>query len=294
MTWDWLSEEEKLAVAGPVTWTLQNGQGNPLSYVTKSQLAVLDMLATNNWERPIYFAVTTGPDVYMGLQDHFRLEGLAYRLTPVKYQSANPQTQGGVDADRMHKRVMEEWAFGNMDDVENGIYMDENNRRMTMNMRVQMSHLAEEWMARGDGDKALAVLEKIVRSMPHENSPFNRSMLPVQAQLTELASRDTTAREASRVLSEERKLLADALAQEVTDILFQQQEEFLKYYQSLEPKFAASVSRERDLAVYVMERIVEQRILYLPEHPQTRALADRLRAVNPGSRVLESLGKVEF
>jgi hypothetical protein len=294
VTWDWLSEEEKLAVSGPVAWTLQDGQGNPLSYVTKSQLAVLDMLATNNWERPIYFAVTTGPDVYMGLQDHFRLEGLAYRLTPVKYQPANAQTLGGVDAERMHKRVMEEWAFGNMDDLEHGIYMDENNRRMTMNMRVQMSHLAEEWMARGDGDKALAVLEKIVRSMPHQNSPFNRSMLPVQAQLTELASTDTTAREASRTLPEERKLLANALAEEVTDVLFKQQEEFLRYYASLEPKFAASISRERDMAVYVMERIVEQRILYLPEHPKTRELAGRLKELSPDSRVLESLGKVEF
>jgi hypothetical protein len=95
-------------------------------------------------------------------------------------------------------------------------------------------------------------------------------------------------------LPEERKLLANALAEEVTDVLFKQQEEFLRFYASLEPKFAASISRERDMAVYVMERIVEQRILYLPEHPKTRELAGRLKELSPNSRVLESLGKVEF
>ena len=293
-TWDWLSAEEKQALSGGVNWELLDGRGNPLSYVTKSQLAVLDMLATNNWERPVYFAVTTGPDAYLGLENYFRLEGLAYRLTPVRYQPATPDAMGGVDAERMHERVMNQWAFGNMDDLEHGIYMDENNRRMTMNMRMQMSNLAEEWLARGEGDKALDVLERLIRSMPHENAPFNRTMLPIQAQLTELASRDTTAREAARKLSENRKVLAETLSDEVTEIMFRQQEEFVRYYESLDPQFAVSVKRERDVAVLVMERLVEELLLYRPGHPKTKEWTERLGAISPNSKVLQDLGKVEF
>jgi ATP/maltotriose-dependent transcriptional regulator MalT len=194
----------------------------------------------------------------------------------------------------MHERVMQQWVFGNMDDLEHGIYMDENNRRMTMNMRMQMSNLAEEWLARGEGDKALDVLERLIRSMPHENAPFNRTMLPIQAQLTELASRDTTAREASRKLSENRKVLAETLSDEVTEIMFRQQEEFVRYYESLDPQFAVSAKRERDVAVLVMERLVEELLLYRPGHPKTKEWTERLGAVSPNSTVLQDLGKVEF
>ena len=53
-------------------------------YITKDELMILDMIANNNWERPIYFAITIGRDKYMNLQDYFQLEGLAYRLVPIK------------------------------------------------------------------------------------------------------------------------------------------------------------------------------------------------------------------
>ncbi|MBL7943611.1 MAG: hypothetical protein JNM00_12640, partial [Flavobacteriales bacterium] len=50
--------------------------GESETHITKNQLAVLDIIRSNkNWERPIYFAVTTGPEVYMGLEPYFQLEG---------------------------------------------------------------------------------------------------------------------------------------------------------------------------------------------------------------------------
>lgn len=50
------------------------------SSLNKSQLMVLDILATNNWERPVYFGVGMGQDSYMGFDKYFQLEGAAYRL----------------------------------------------------------------------------------------------------------------------------------------------------------------------------------------------------------------------
>src|SRR6185369_9072879 len=46
--------------------------------VMKNDLMVLDLLAHNDWERPIYFAVITGSDSYLNLEEYFQLEGLAY------------------------------------------------------------------------------------------------------------------------------------------------------------------------------------------------------------------------
>ena len=71
-----------------IQWTLSTGNGKTPNYITKNHYAVLNMIANNKWKRPIYFAVTTGPDSYLGLQEHFRLEGLAYRLVPFKSPKA--------------------------------------------------------------------------------------------------------------------------------------------------------------------------------------------------------------
>jgi hypothetical protein len=85
--------------------------------VLKNHFAmVLDMLANNNWERPIYFAVTTGPDSYLNLQDWFRLEGLTYRLVPVSRKTPNPNAFGTVATDIMLDNVMNKFKWGGMDD----------------------------------------------------------------------------------------------------------------------------------------------------------------------------------
>jgi mevalonate pyrophosphate decarboxylase len=63
-------------------------------YLTKNDLMVLDLIAHNNWKRPIYFAVTTGSEAYLGLEEYFQLEGLAYRLVPIK-NTENEMAQGG-------------------------------------------------------------------------------------------------------------------------------------------------------------------------------------------------------
>ncbi|MBT6004738.1 MAG: DUF2723 domain-containing protein, partial [Prolixibacteraceae bacterium] len=44
------------------------------NYIAKDEMMILDLLATNNWERPIYWAITVGRNKYMGLSDYFQVE----------------------------------------------------------------------------------------------------------------------------------------------------------------------------------------------------------------------------
>ncbi|MCK7537475.1 MAG: hypothetical protein MZV63_44220 [Marinilabiliales bacterium] len=53
------------------------------SMAIKDDLAVMDIMAGNNWERPLYYAVTVPASNYIGLEDFFLLEGMAYRVSPV-------------------------------------------------------------------------------------------------------------------------------------------------------------------------------------------------------------------
>ena len=59
----------------------------------KPDLIVLDLVAHNDWKRPIYFAVSVSPDAYVGLEKFFRLEGLAYRLVPVKTDNSSSRIE---------------------------------------------------------------------------------------------------------------------------------------------------------------------------------------------------------
>jgi hypothetical protein len=71
------------------------------SYLMKADLMILDLIANNDWTRPIYFAVTVGGDSYLNLEPYFQLEGLAYRFVPIRTNPGRFRTnrKSGSEAD---------------------------------------------------------------------------------------------------------------------------------------------------------------------------------------------------
>ena len=133
------------------------------SYIVKDELIVLDLLANSNWERAIYFAVTVGRDKYLGLQDYFLMEGLAYRFSPIKTVNSGVQT-GGVNSEKMYDNMMNRFKWGNMNDPK--VYIDENNQRMMTNIRNNFNRLAESLILEGNKEKALQVLDRNLELIP--------------------------------------------------------------------------------------------------------------------------------
>ena len=203
----------------------------------KNHLMVLDLLANNNWERPIYFAVTTGPDSYINLQDHFQLEGLTYRVVPVRSPNANPNLQGRVATDIMYRNVTEKFLWGNMD-TEGFIYLDENILRMTTNLRLQLSSLAEALIAEGRKEEARNILDLSLTKMPERNVPYDRILLPTV--------------EAYYAIGDVAK------GNELSERLFTIMEENLTYYSSLETKFLKQMEQEMAIAHAVMGRLMSE------------------------------------
>lgn len=146
------------------------------SYILKNELMILDLLATNNWERPVYFAITTGSDSYLNLEPYFQLEGLAYRLVPVRNFDNNGQT-GRVHTGIMFENLMNKFNWGGIENPK--VYLDENNLRMTMNFRNIFYRLADALITEGKNDKALEVLDKAMAIMPEATVPFNYFVLPI-------------------------------------------------------------------------------------------------------------------
>ncbi|SMO60146.1 Protein of unknown function [Saccharicrinis carchari] len=139
-------------------------------YILKNELMILDMLSNNDWNRPIYFAVTVGQDNYANLEDYFQLEGFAYKVVPIKTNSADGQF-GRVASDKMYDKFKNTFRWGGFDDPR--VYLDENHQRMAMNIRNNMSRLANTLLDEGKKDKAIEILDMALTKMPVEKVPHN-------------------------------------------------------------------------------------------------------------------------
>jgi hypothetical protein len=144
--------------------------------VEKANLMILDLLATNNWKRPVYFVMTTGPSTYIGLDNYLHLEGLAYRLLPVKV-TRNEGQIGQVNTAVMYDNLMNRFKWGNMNDPE--VYIDETNARMVMNLRSLYGRLADALILEGKIDSAKKVLDLCFDKMPEHVVRYDYFTVPL-------------------------------------------------------------------------------------------------------------------
>jgi hypothetical protein len=148
----------------PLNWELK------INAIEKNNLMILDLLAHNNWKRPVCFASTMGTETYIGLEKYFFLEGLAFRLLPVASVSKDGQI-GEVNSEVMYDNLMNKFKWGNMQDPK--VYLDENNLRMSMNFRNAFGRLADQLIREGKQDSARKVLDRCMEVMPDGLIPMN-------------------------------------------------------------------------------------------------------------------------
>lgn len=137
----------------------------------KNDLAVMDLIATNQWKRPIYYATTVPPDNYRGLDKYFQMEGLAYRFVPLDSTGTKTSDVGFMDTRQMYDNVMNRFRWGNASDPD--VYLDENNRRMFSNFRRMFGMLAYGLASEGDTLKAMEVINRSVEVIPPAKLPHD-------------------------------------------------------------------------------------------------------------------------
>ena len=140
------------------------------SVLYKSELMMLEMLANTNWERPMYMAITVGPDNHLNLTDNFLQEGLAYRITPFN----NTELGRRIDTDKMYDNLMHKFKFGGIDNPD--IYLDETVLRMCDTHRRMFVQLATQLIKEGKKDKALEALDYCEKVIPSTTVPHDYIM----------------------------------------------------------------------------------------------------------------------
>lgn len=212
-----------------ISWSL--GGRN---YITKNDMLVLDLVAHSDWKRPIYFAVTTGDEAYVGLKKYFQLEGLAYRFVPIQ-QTESEEAQGGrVNTTVMYDNIMNKFLWGGMD--KPGVNLDENCVRMTSNLRMQMSILAAALITEGKDDKAEKVLDKSLAVMPDENIPYDATVFTMCGAYYEIGKIEK--------------------ANKLTKKLFEIYEHDLRIYNAQKPNRRNAYGRDMNQAKEILKRLV--------------------------------------
>jgi len=144
----------------------------------KNRLMMLDIIANNNWERPIYFTGGAfGDEDYIWMKDYLQLDGLVYKLVPIKTAVAenNPFDMGRIDTDKMYEMVTS-WDWGNNGDPD--MYHDVETRKNSVTYRGNLARLIEALIQEGKLEKAEDIADLAMAKMPVDMFGFYTLLEP--------------------------------------------------------------------------------------------------------------------
>jgi len=142
------------------------------SSILKSQLIILDILAHNNWERPVYYVTGYHNDTF-GLEEYFQLEGLAYRLVPIKTENNSWLDYGRIESDILYENMMNKFVWGGANDPR--VNIDYHHRRTLIVIRERLNYarLAKALAQEGKYEKAISVLDHCMEVLPLDRVPYD-------------------------------------------------------------------------------------------------------------------------
>ena len=134
--------------------------------IYKNRMIMLDIIAQNNWERPIYFSGGAfGDEDYIWMKDYLQLDGFAYKLVPIKtaLDKNNLYDMGRIDSEKMYELV-KDWEWGNSGNPD--VYHDVETRRNSLTFRGHMARLIEKLINEEKLEKAEEIADLAMQKMP--------------------------------------------------------------------------------------------------------------------------------
>jgi hypothetical protein len=194
------------------------------SAMYKNRLMMLDVVANNNWERPIYFTGGSfGDDDYLWMKDYLQLDGLVYKLVPLKtpIDKENPYDMGQIDSDKMYDLVLK-WNWGNGDLTT--IYHDPETRKNSISYRTNMARLMEQLINEGKKDKAKKIIDLAMTKMPMDYYGYYTMVEPFVGGYYEIGEK--------------------AKARELLERLMTKYKQNLKYYAGIQPSIQSGIATD--------------------------------------------------
>ncbi|MDZ7290888.1 MAG: DUF2723 domain-containing protein [candidate division KSB1 bacterium] len=153
------------------TLYLRDPYGQNVPVIRVQDLMILRILEDNKFRRPVYFAVTVSPENKLNLDSYMRMDGLAFKVLPVKLNRriVNPEI--------MWANLSEKFKYRNLNNP--GVYYDDNTINLLGNYRSAFLTLAQFHLARYEKSKAIQVLNPETRAWEWQNDK-DRALQVVQ------------------------------------------------------------------------------------------------------------------
>ncbi len=239
--------KDKNKVASKMEWDYNK------NILFKSDLALLDILANNNWERPIYFETNVSEDTYMGLDKYLYLEGYALRLLPFKTDPNDTRDKmERTNSDLMYDNLMHKFDLKGLTTAK---YLDPESRRVAQGTWAISNTLTSNLIAEGKTAKAHSLLVKNIKEIPLKNYSIDDTITRYQTIQNMYTLKETKA--------------ANELTTATLDFLDKE----LTYIASLEPEKFNAYGRDIQLGMYVLTNLDRLAADY-----QQTALSQKIRA----------------
>ncbi|HMI07639.1 MAG TPA: DUF2723 domain-containing protein [Flavobacterium sp.] len=200
----------------------------------KNRLMMLDVLANNNWKRPIYFTGGSfGDDDYLWMKDYLQLDGMVYKLVPLHTpipKDGSPLDMGQIDTDKMYNIVMK-WDWGNSESPK--IYHDPETRKNSISYRTNLARLMEQLINEGKKEKAKNIIDLAMTKMPVEYFGYYSLLDPFAGGYYEVGEKQK--------------------ARQLLDQLITKYKQDLDYYRELKP------SEQNDIMIEIVTDIERYR-----------------------------------
>ncbi|HYM94675.1 MAG TPA: DUF2723 domain-containing protein, partial [Chitinophagaceae bacterium] len=144
------------------------------SSLQRNDLMILNIIAANNWKRPIYFSMPpVGSLGSLGFGDYLRQDGLTYRLVPVKMHLPDNNWIirmyfRDINENFIADNLLNKFVFAS----KKGTYFDEENRRHIIDIRSTYAEAAGILADRGKKDIAKKLLEKCDSMINDADAPY--------------------------------------------------------------------------------------------------------------------------
>jgi hypothetical protein len=141
---------------------------------------ILNIIYANGWKKPINFAVTVSDDNKVNTDEYLRMDGLTFKLIPIKGQR--------VAMERLHHNLFDVFKFSNLDNPR--VYYDDNVTGLLQNYRAAFMRLAQGYVQEQKGEQALAVMDRMEKVMPEKVIPVPDYRLSIQiGSISDMAGR---------------------------------------------------------------------------------------------------------
>lgn len=217
------------------------------NYIYKNDLMLLDFLATQDWDRPLYFASPSSVSKVLDIDKYCHQTGIVYKFIPVLAEDYSPGL-GGVDDVASYDILMNKCKWGNLN--KPGVHVDPESYRNSIMPRQSYLRLAKALQRKGKNTEAIAVADRCIAEFPNNKITFDYYMLPMAEVYYDAGAPD----KGNNFLT----TLANVYI------------ENLNFYNSVSPEFASFYHEDSMQAYAVLARIWE----YADRYNQKEMLED--------------------